>query len=752
MRILSIIIGIALAFPCFSQIRGKVVDGGDGSAIIGAAVRAFSSDSVAVCAAATNADGAFSISGAQAGIQYVSVSFTGYDDAKVDVNGSADADLGVIRLQPASVMLEGVSVTAEMRRQNANTETFLLTDSIRSASPSAAMMIGSLPGFKVDWVSEDISYGQYRNVPIIVNGRKVGMQYAKSLNPKRIKSIQLQRYPPGEYSDEPVLINIVLFENYIGWDVSAAARGQASFRNRHSNSEAASADATLSTKEWNTYVSASFNRRDSYEAASFLREIAGAQPESTMPIDADNPNLRDMSHAYAVSAGADRKIGKRHTVSAQTWLERSSSRRTDNYNMASGLRQTNTDRYTSVNSYTGLYYQGVVGKRLALYSNLLYNYYDIDEDRSYASGDAASASRISGRKDYVYLMAYAAYYFSDRLDATLSYNYTWRKYRSLQESVQSSFVSKESRNKAEASIGYTPLKSLSMRMGVSLLDISTRQNGVSDSHTTWVPKAQLYWRPLKWAVLTGTYFNVTQFPNLDQLSPTPWLISAHLAQTGNPSLRSKVVHSANAVLTLFGWISLDYMWRKSNDDIVDWYEQASSDMVMKTYANCDYLHQYIGVEIDKYLCRGLNLKFTGNYQWYKRWMHESKNSGRTWYGDLTLTWDVEKTGLSLQSEYFLRHDIEALPQGKRYNEQEMLMLGANYRLLKNRMSVSAYWCIPTSLIDKRTYTKISIPGFRSETYGDDRINASLIQVSVRYSFGKGKVSKNSNSYALDDEK
>ena len=96
-----------------------------------------------------------------------------------------------------NVELPDIYVVRQQRMQTATTEIIFLTDSIRKSAANAAMMIGNLPGFKVDWITEDISIGNDRNIPIIVNGQEMGLQYAKSINPKRIKSIEVQRYPPG---------------------------------------------------------------------------------------------------------------------------------------------------------------------------------------------------------------------------------------------------------------------------------------------------------------------------------------------------------------------------------------------------------------------------------------------------------------------------------------------------------------------------------------------------------------------------
>lgn len=750
----NLILHLCLLFslPCFSQVRGIVIDKAENAPLIGASVKAFGRDSVQRAGVTAGADGRFAIPNDSALINYIEVSYTGYDTLNVPVAAQTDVDLGTIGLQQSSVQLSAVTVTAASRMNDATTETILLTDSLRASASSAAMMIGNLPGFKVDWITEDLTYGQNRNVPIIVNGRKVGLDYAKSLNPKRIKKLEIQRFPPGEYSNEPILLNIVLFENYVGWDVAANARLNQSLRNEHGNTESVSANATLSTQKWNAYVSASYRRLDTYEASSYIREVTGEESEVTAPIDIDKPNIHNLGNAYTMSVGADRRLAQNHWLSAQTWLEHGNMKKRDRYDMTSGLQQDNFDRYKTINSYTGIYYQGVIANRMVVTSNVLYNYYDINEHRDFMLGPQSTLSEIDGRKDYIYFNADAAYYFNDKWNATLGYNYIWRKYKSETKGRTDEFTSRENRNRVMATVGYTPYNKMSLRAGLTMLQVHNNQNGVSDNHVNWQPRVQLFWMPLDWLNFRAMYFNYVIYPNLDQLSTISWRISGNMVQVGNPDLRSCVMNKMNLFLTFFNWLTLEYMWSRSDNDISEWYELSQSGEVVRTFANCDYLHQYIGVSIDKDLGKGFHLNYVANWQPYKRWIRGSKHSGRTLYSDVTLTWAVPNTPLDLQGEYFVRHDKQPLPQGIRYGQEEVLMLGANYRLMKNRLTISANWCIPTTLISKRTYTKINIPGFRSETYGDDRVNLSRVLVSVRYAIGKGKVNKRDNDYVIDSEK
>ena len=189
----------------------------------------------------------------------------------------------------------------------------------------------------------------------------------------------------------------------------------------------------------------------------------------------------------------------------------------------------------------------------------------------------------------------------------------------------------------------------------------------------------------------------------------------------------------------------------SNNDIIDWYEMAAPDKVRRTYINCDYLYQYIGFTIDKNLGKGFNIYYHANWQPYKRSLGDISRHGRTLYSDLSGTWTMANS-LSLMCEFFLRHDKEPLPQGMRYNQEDALIFGASYPLLKGKMPVSVQLVFPTNLISKQTYTKIDIPGYKSALYGDDRLNTFMFRINIRYNIGKGKVTKQRNAVVTDSEK
>ena len=93
-----------------------------------------------------------------------------------------------------------------------------------------------------------------------------------------------------------------------------------------------------------------------------------------------------------------------------------------------------------------------------------------------------------------------------------------------------------------------------------------------------------------------------------------------------------------------------------------------------------------------------------------------------------------------------------LLQGKQYSQDEKFMLGAMTSLLKDKLSLSIAFSIPTNAISKRMYTAIDTQGFQFTSWEDDRVNNTLMQVNLRYNIGKGHISKPRNRNKSESEK
>lgn len=94
------------------------------------------------------------------------------------------------------------------------------------------------------------------------------------------------------------------------------------------------------------------------------------------------------SNIGSFSLGTDYKLSDNQTLSVQAWIETKGSKQSDFFSVSNrdekyesnSLDDFNTDDYT-----IGLFYKGTVLKHLNLSSELIYNRYDIHEDRFYSA-------------------------------------------------------------------------------------------------------------------------------------------------------------------------------------------------------------------------------------------------------------------------------------------------------------------------------------------------------------------------------
>ena len=654
--------------------------------------------------------------------------------------------------------LKDVVVVADMVSRNASKETIFITDSLRKGTVSAIQLLAKLPGITTDWGTDEVNVGKDKNVPIVINGKEVKREYAISLNPKRIKKVEIMRYPAGKYSDYPVVLNIELADDYKGWDVSTFTRNLYSFRNKHSNREAIGTSFTYTLPKVNLYGSLSFNHRQNYDVSGYEYSSMSDLMIKSEAADYKKPNISTRNNMGSFSLGADYRLSNNQILSAQAWIERKGTKQNDSFSVF------NNDKFYELNSlddfktddYTiGLFYKGKFANHLNLSSELIYNRYDIHEDRIYSEKDNIVLSPYKGNKNYWRYYLSANYYLGNKVSLWADYTQIWKDYSNSDRNENIVlYNSKETRSKLMGAISYQPFRNFNALLGSHLLTVKdeNQQTAVSEKHTSWMPLFKGYWKPVKWMYLQYNYFCDVEYPNLDQLSTVRWQVNDVLWHRGNSELKPRIMHYSEITVNFVNIVKIDYMYKQSKDEIIDYYQQ-EEDKTYQTQANCNYRHNYLGMEGDYNLGKGVELSFVANYQWYHRYMKDdTKHFGRTWYLDTQLFWNVPNTKLSFMASYFLRHDKLPLLQGKQYDEEEKLFVGTSYSLLKGKLPISLEVSIPTSMISKKTYTKVSLPNFAYQIYGDNRVNAFVALISVKYSLGKGKTTKLNNSKNLDMEK
>ena len=732
---------------CF---RGRVIDN-ENNPIVGVnCVLMEQSDSTYIIGTTTNLDGDFELRVNDDREYLLQLSFIGFEKIS---RVCRPGNLGDFILNVNAELLEEIVVKGDPKHKDAITETFFLTDSLRNNSNNSFQLLDKLPGISVDWASDAVKIGEYRDVPIMLNGRDVGKELVQNLNPQRIKKIELLRFPKGKYGDMPIVLNYITYDNYLGYDLGVQSKGLVSFRSPNSHSENIGANFIYTLDKWNVYSDFNVTNKKMYSATAYSYLYKNEIAEASAMEDYRHPNNNNANRNFNASFGVDYKITPKHTISIQSWLDGGEHDSYEGYQTPEKMSLSeNCNNYRNINSTSGLFYRGDITDRFIITSDLTYNYYNVNENRIYKNIDELTELYYSGRKDYWRYNANVYNIWNNILTSNIGYTYTDKSYINKDTNTDKElFRSLERRHDVYASLMINPHQKVSLAIGSNVLFVH-RDNGIdSDSRYSWMPSAKLHWQAHKKLSVTGNYFCNIEYPNLDQLSTVAYNKNKILMYRGNPDLKERVMHYMEWRINVPKIIEFTYMLKHSANDLTPWYVM-ENDYVVETLVGSKYLHQYIGLSGDYNIGQKFQVNFTANYQWYGRQGFDNIwHRGRTWYLDAMATYQMNSY-LYLMTAYFLRHDKHPLLQGEEYNQEENLMLGLMSPLCKGKLSLSVNFAIPTCLVSKRTYKDITIPDFKFTFWEDQRVNNTLMQISLRYNLGKGSASKSNNQNRSEREK
>ena len=173
------------------SIRGRVIDN-ENNPIVGVnCILMEQSDSTYIVGTITNLEGCFDLKVNEDREYLLQLSLIGFEKIS---RVCRPGNLGNFILNVNAELLEEIVVKGDLQNKDAITETFFLTDSLRNSSKNSLQLLDKLPGISVDWASDAVKIGEYRDVPIMLNGREVGKELVQNLNPQRIKKIGAIRF------------------------------------------------------------------------------------------------------------------------------------------------------------------------------------------------------------------------------------------------------------------------------------------------------------------------------------------------------------------------------------------------------------------------------------------------------------------------------------------------------------------------------------------------------------------------------
>ncbi|MGM9850960.1 MAG: outer membrane beta-barrel protein [Muribaculaceae bacterium] len=678
------------------------------------------------------------------------------------------------------VALDTLVVTAKTRRREYDKEIIYVTKELCKGVATASQMLGKIDGVRYNPVDESVSIDMETNVAIVVDGNEVTSDYARSINPKRIAKIEIMNHPEGRYAGYNKVINLILKQDYQGWDFTARANGRYVPINRHTNQQRGELSLNLSDKKWNFYFTGNASRYEAYRSMAYDKTYFDKYKTATSPTDPDNPNNESKGRGYGLTSGFSYYFNKNHSLSLQimasagkdrTFTEDCLSETTaadllPAQQSAGTVVQTNESDYHNNNYAARLAYNGNMGSGLSAYAILNYNYYiSNDNSRLQIGDDSYPAVSYVGDRHSVSANMGVNKRFSDKCFLGVS-NYTyWREYeQKYKESGERAMQYKEVRNNLTAQFVYAPIRRYYAMVGCDLQvqhqsEIITSQ---SSNRTDVTPRPILRTggEVVKELSLDAMYTYITSYPTLDQLSPIASQVDRYMVSCGNPDLHYSGVHQFLFEVNYHNWIKLIYRLRSSNNQITDFYTPIAiedgtqrSDMVLRTLTNSQSDSHRINLNGSYSPIKGLDINMVTAYEHYRVGGDGyADHTGRTWYFDSDITYYISKLGLSARASYFLRHDRRPLLQGEQYTQEEALYLSLSRNFLGGKLWVSVEGKIPVAAISKIEWTKINAPEYNAVDYRDFNVNKTYLWLNVRFCIGNERVRRLQQSIDVETEK
>ena len=249
----------------------------------------------------------------------VEFSYVGYNKKRVLIDGNT-SDLGVIKL--SSIVLTEVEVVGSTINNGIDKDVFIVTDEIRKGSMNAGEMLGRLPNIMYNWSSTEISINGEKNVLLLVDGIEKPSNYIKDINPKKIKSVEVNHNPGGRYLSDnyAAVIDLKLYEDYIGMDLTV-------------NNSLMSRLSRISSWDWMLKENSSINYTHTYNNLTWYAGYEINQKRMKIfendytcyPIylehgtikNSEEDNVKNDVLVHKTLAGFDYKVSKNNTVSGQ---------------------------------------------------------------------------------------------------------------------------------------------------------------------------------------------------------------------------------------------------------------------------------------------------------------------------------------------------------------------------------------------------------------------------------------------------
>ncbi len=135
----------------------------------------------------------------------IKLSYVGYKTVTRNINKD---NVGTITMYPDSYTLKGIVVKGHNKIDHTDHSVFTFTSEQIRNSRQSQELLATLPGLRIDPLTNKVSTFSGKSLKILVNGVEVTDNDLKSVLPEKIKNVEYYTVPPARYAGVGILLNI----------------------------------------------------------------------------------------------------------------------------------------------------------------------------------------------------------------------------------------------------------------------------------------------------------------------------------------------------------------------------------------------------------------------------------------------------------------------------------------------------------------------------------------------------------------
>ena len=206
-----------------NKISGVLVDNNDSSPLIGATVVLLDEASGSRVGTTTDASGKFELKEVRAGNYVLQCSYVGYDALTIVLRQlDKSTDLGEIRMNASSALLDEVVVKGEKVVQKIDRQLVMPTEAQKKASTNGVSLLQNLqlPNLSVNALNKTITTNYGEAVQLRINGVEVTQAEVLAVRPEEVIRVEYHEQPGLRYGGAGAVIDYIIKKKETGGHLS----------------------------------------------------------------------------------------------------------------------------------------------------------------------------------------------------------------------------------------------------------------------------------------------------------------------------------------------------------------------------------------------------------------------------------------------------------------------------------------------------------------------------------------------------